>query len=48
MIFKKLVFYAKSSVIGVKVVIKLHYIEYFMGGGGFFVPFVHVDRGGGM
>ena len=42
---------AKSSVIGDKVDIKLHYIELnwiFYGGGAFFAPFVHVEKGGGM
>ena len=37
----------ETSVIGYKLDIKLHFIEYFRGGGGFFAPFVHVDRGGG-
>ena len=36
----------ESSVIGYKLDIKLHFIEYFMGGGAFLAPFVHVDRGG--
>ena len=36
----------ETSVIGYKLDIKLHFIEYFMGGGAFFAPLVQVDRGG--
>ena len=37
---------SSPSVIGDEVDMKLHYIE--PRGGGFFAPFVHVDRWGGM
>ena len=29
-----------------KLAIEFNLIQYFMGGGAFFAPFVHVDRGG--
>ena len=45
-VHRRWILFAKSSVIGDKVAIKLHYIEYFIGGGAFLAPFVHVDRGG--